>query len=60
MIKPTQTPITGNEEQGDLSYPLQALVQLYHAFNFGNLEEMSQNWGSFRLTPCSLVQTTVA
>ena len=44
MIKPIQNPITGNEEQGDLSSPFQALAQFYHAFNAGNLKEMSENW----------------
>jgi len=44
MIKPIQTPITGNEDQGDLSTPYEALVQFYHAFNSGDLKEMSRNW----------------
>jgi SnoaL-like domain len=44
MIQPIQTPITGNEDQGDLSSPFQALVQFYHAFNAGDLDEMSRNW----------------
>jgi hypothetical protein len=44
MINPIQNPITGNEEQGDLSSPFQALVQFYYAFNSGNLQEMSKNW----------------
>ena len=44
MVVPNQTPITGNEEQGDLSAPFQALVQFYHAFNSGDLKEMSENW----------------
>lgn len=44
MIKPTQTPITGNEDQGDLTSPFQALVQFYHAFNSGDMDEMSRNW----------------
>jgi hypothetical protein len=44
MIEPIQTPITGNEDQGDLSSPLQALAQFYHAFNAGDLSEMSENW----------------
>lgn len=44
MIQPIQTPITGNENQGDLSSPFQALVQFYHAFNSGDLDEMSRNW----------------
>ena len=44
MIEPTQTPIAGNEELRDLTSPLQALAQFYHAFNSGDLEEMSLNW----------------
>jgi hypothetical protein len=44
MIKPIQTPITGDEEQSDLSSPFHALVQFYHAFNSGDLDEMSSNW----------------
>ena len=44
MIEPTQIPITGNEDQGDLSTPYKALVQFYHAFNSNDLEEMSRNW----------------
>ncbi|MEJ2689574.1 MAG: nuclear transport factor 2 family protein [Deltaproteobacteria bacterium] len=44
MIQPIQIPITGKEDQGDLSQPFQALAQFYHAFNTGDLEEMSRNW----------------
>jgi SnoaL-like domain len=44
MIQPIQTPITGNEDQGGLSSPFQALVQFYHAFNTGDLDGMSRNW----------------
>ena len=44
MIQPIQIPITGKEDQGDLSQPFQALAQFYHAFNAGDLEEMSRNW----------------
>ena len=44
MIPPIQTPVKGNEDQGDLSTPFQALVQFYHAFNSGDLKEMSENW----------------
>lgn len=39
-----QQPITGNEDQGDLSSPHQALVQFYHAFNNRDLAEMEANW----------------
>jgi len=44
MIEPIQAPITGSEEQGDLRSPFDALVQFYHAFNSGDLIEMSGNW----------------
>lgn len=43
-MQPEQEPITGNESQGDLTKPYQALVQFYEAFNNGNMETMSQNW----------------
>jgi hypothetical protein len=32
-MEPIQTPITGNEDRGNLSSPYQALVDFYHAFN---------------------------
>jgi hypothetical protein len=44
MIQPVQIPITGQEDQGDLSQPFQALVQFYHSFNSGDMKEMSCNW----------------
>jgi hypothetical protein len=44
MIEPIQKPITGKEVLGDLSLPYGALVKFYHAFNTGNLQEMSENW----------------
>jgi hypothetical protein len=44
MIQPIQTPITGDEAQGELPSPFQALVQFYHAFNSGDPDEMSRNW----------------
>jgi len=48
MVKPVQTPITGNEDQdasgSDMGSPFRALVQFYHAFNNGDMEEMSLNW----------------
>lgn len=44
MIEPIRTPITGNEDLGDLSSPFEALAQFYHAFNTGDIEEMAQNW----------------
>lgn len=44
MATPVQIPVTGDEQQGDLSAPFQALVHFYHAFNSGNMEQMSGNW----------------
>ncbi|MBI5598452.1 MAG: nuclear transport factor 2 family protein [Deltaproteobacteria bacterium] len=45
-MEPIQEPITGSEEQGDLSSPYQALVQFYYAFNQGNLSMMEKNWAN--------------
>jgi len=43
-MNPIQDPITGKEEQGDLSSPYQALVQFYCAFNAGDMSMMSESW----------------
>ncbi len=43
-MQPVQQAITGNEDQGDLSSPYQALVQFYCAFNTGNMAMMAANW----------------
>jgi SnoaL-like domain len=43
-MDPVQEPITGKENQGDLSSPYQALVQFYCAFNSRNMQMMSENW----------------
>lgn len=43
-MQPVQTPITGQEDLGDLSLPFHALVQFYHAFNTRNLIVMAENW----------------
>ncbi|MEW6684337.1 MAG: nuclear transport factor 2 family protein [Nitrospirota bacterium] len=43
-MQPVQTPITGQEDQGDLSLPFHALVQFYHAFNTRNMTVMAENW----------------
>src|SRR3954471_24616943 len=43
-MQPIQTPVTGDEPQGDLSLPEQALAQFYRAFNSRDLELMEQNW----------------
>lgn len=43
-MKPIQTPITGNENQHDLSSPYHALVQFYAAFNGCDMTEMAANW----------------
>lgn len=37
-------PIAGNESQGNLSAPYQALVQFYCAFNSRDIHMMSENW----------------
>jgi len=43
-MHPVQEAITGKENQGDLSSPLQALVQFYCAFNSGDMKMMTENW----------------
>jgi limonene-1,2-epoxide hydrolase len=43
-MEPTQTPIRGNEDQGNLSLPYQALVQFYYAFNHRDMTAMAANW----------------
>lgn len=43
-MQPTQVPITGTEDPGDVQQPYQALVQFYKAFNNGDMELMSVNW----------------
>ena len=43
-MKPIQEPITGKEQQGDLSSPYQALVQFYCAFNRRDMAMMEANW----------------
>jgi ketosteroid isomerase-like protein len=45
-MKPIQEPITGNEDQGGLTSPYQALVQFYCAFNRGDLSLMEANWAN--------------
>src|ERR1700730_11539207 len=42
--KPTQNPITGNEDLGDLSQPQQALAQFYRAFNGRDLKMIDENF----------------
>jgi ketosteroid isomerase-like protein len=44
--KPTQEPITGNEELGDMSQPEQALAQFYHAFNSRDLKMIDDNFAA--------------
>ena len=39
-----QTPITGNEDLGDLSQPQQALAQFYHGFNARDLKMIDENF----------------
>lgn len=43
-MQPIQEAITGNEEQGDLSSPYQALVQFYCAFNTRDMRMMAEHW----------------
>lgn len=43
-MNPVRTPITGQEDQGDLSQPFHALVQFYRAFNTRNIELMAETW----------------
>ena len=43
-MKPTQTPITGAEDLGDLSHPQQALAQFYRAFNSRDLKMIDENF----------------
>jgi ketosteroid isomerase-like protein len=42
--EPVQTPITGNEDLGDLSQPQQALAQFYHGFNTRDLKMIDENF----------------
>lgn len=43
-MQPVPVPITGQEDQGDLSLPYHALVQFYYAFNNRDVNIMSRNW----------------
>ena len=43
-MKPIQSPITGNEDLGDLSQPQQALAQFYRAFNTRDLKMIDENF----------------
>lgn len=45
-MEPIQDQITGNEDQGGLTSPYQALVQFYCAFNRGDLSMMEVNWAN--------------
>jgi ketosteroid isomerase-like protein len=38
------TPITGREDAGDRSRPVQTLSEFYHAFNTRDLDLAAQNW----------------
>jgi ketosteroid isomerase-like protein len=42
--RPIQTPITGNEDLGDLSQPQQALAQFYRGFNTRDLKMIDENF----------------
>jgi hypothetical protein len=43
-MNPIQSPITGNEDLGDLSQPQQALAQFYRAFNTRDLKMIDENF----------------
>lgn len=43
-MKPIQSPITGNEDLGDLGQPQQALAQFYRAFNTRDLKMIDENF----------------
>ncbi len=43
-LTPIQEPVTGREDLGDLSQPIQALAQFYRAINAGDLSLMEANW----------------
>jgi hypothetical protein len=43
-VNPIQSPITGNEDLGDLSLPQQALAQFYRAFNTRDLKMIDENF----------------
>jgi ketosteroid isomerase-like protein len=43
-MKPILSPITGNEDLGDLSQPQQALAQFYRAFNTRDLKMIDENF----------------
>ena len=43
-VKPIQSPITGNEDLGDLSQPQQALAQFYRAFNIRDLKMIDEDF----------------
>jgi ketosteroid isomerase-like protein len=43
-MHPVQEAITGREDYGDVSAPVQVLREFYHACNSRDMEMMSQNW----------------
>jgi ketosteroid isomerase-like protein len=43
-MQTVQTPVTGAEDRGDHSQPLQALAQFYRALNARDIDMMAQNW----------------
>ncbi len=43
-MQPIHVPITGKEEQLELTQTFQALVQFYCAFNNGDMDLMANNW----------------
>jgi ketosteroid isomerase-like protein len=45
-IEPVQVPITGDEDFGDLSRPIQALAQFYRGFNARDLDLIDANFSA--------------
>jgi ketosteroid isomerase-like protein len=43
-IIPTQSPVTGREDLGDYTQPIQALAQFYRALNSRDISLMQENW----------------
>jgi hypothetical protein len=43
-MPPVQEAITGKEGQGDLSFPHQALIHFYCAFDSRDMHMISENW----------------
>jgi ketosteroid isomerase-like protein len=44
ILDPVQQPVTGREDLGDHTQPVQALAQFYRALNSRDIGMMQQNW----------------